>query len=68
MVERHETDESYSIRGSIDRPALLTIRDIIENEEPLVAPSLDDYRYRQHHPTLAQVLRFPAHPPDDSFR
>jgi hypothetical protein len=43
MVEKPENDESHSLRGPIDRPALLTIRDIIEREEPLAAPSLDDY-------------------------
>ena len=51
MVKRNETDESHSLRGPIDRPALLTIRDIIEREEPLAAPSLDDYL----NPTLLEV-------------
>lgn len=51
MVTRNETDESHSLRGPIDRPALLTIRDIIEREEPLAAPSLDDYL----NPTVLEV-------------
>ncbi|RBI60617.1 hypothetical protein DMJ13_16675 [halophilic archaeon] len=51
MVKRNETDESHSLRGPIDRSALLTIRDIIEREEPLAAPSLDDYL----NPTILEV-------------
>lgn len=38
-----ETDEGHSLRGPIDRSALLTIRDIIRREEPLATPSLDDF-------------------------
>lgn len=52
MVENPETDEFHSLRGPIDRPALLTIRDIIERGEPLAAPSLDDYL----NPTVLEVL------------
>ena len=51
MGESYETDELHSLRGSIDRPALLTIRDIIKREEPLAAPSLDDYL----NPTVLEV-------------
>lgn len=51
MVKRNETDESHSLRGPIDRPALLTIRDIIDREEPLATPSLDDYL----NPTVLEV-------------
>ena len=51
MGERDETDESHSLRGPIDRPALLRIRDIIEREEPLATPSLDDYL----NPTVLEV-------------
>lgn len=51
MVTRNETEESHSLRGPIDRPAFLTIRDIIEKEEPLAAPSLDDYL----NPTVLEV-------------
>ncbi|MFC7190369.1 hypothetical protein [Halocatena marina] len=52
MMGRNETDESHSLRGPIDRSALLTIRTIIEREEPLAAPSLDDYL----NPTVLEVL------------
>lgn len=52
MGERNGTDESHSLRGPIDRPALLTIRDVIEREEPLATPSLDDYL----DPTVLEVL------------
>lgn len=38
-----ETGEGHSLRGPIDRSALLTIRDIIRREEPLATPSLDDF-------------------------
>lgn len=51
MVMRNGTDESHSLRGPIDRPVLLTIRDIIEREEPFAAPSLDDYL----NPTVLEV-------------
>lgn len=37
------TDEPHSLRGAIDRAALLTIRDVIEQIEPLATPTLDDY-------------------------
>jgi len=58
MVRRNDTDEFHSLRGAIDRSALLTIRDIIEDEEPLAAPSLDDYL----DPTVLEV------PLDDGLR
>lgn len=35
--------ESHSLRGAIDRPAPITIRDIVDEEEPLATPRLDDY-------------------------
>lgn len=35
--------ESHSLRGPVDRAALLTIRDIFAAEEPLATPELDDY-------------------------
>ena len=35
--------EDHTLRGAIDRPALLTIRDIIEEMEPLATARLDDY-------------------------
>nr|WP_230458814.1 hypothetical protein [Haloarcula sp. K1] len=51
MVERNGTDKLHSLRGSIDRSALLTVRDIIEREEPLAAPTLDGYL----NPTVLEV-------------
>jgi hypothetical protein len=44
-------DEAHSLRGPIDRPTLIQIRDIIETEEPLATPSLDDYL----NPTVLEV-------------
>lgn len=38
MIGRKST-----LRGATDRPALLTIRGIIEEMEPLATPELDDY-------------------------
>ena len=42
-----ETDtgstEAHILRGSIDRPVLLAIRDVFADEEPLAAAKLDDY-------------------------
>lgn len=35
--------ETHTLRGAIDRPALLTIRDLIGEMEPLATPRLDDY-------------------------
>lgn len=43
MAGTPKTDETHSLRGPIDRAALLTIRDVIDREEPLATPSLDDY-------------------------
>jgi hypothetical protein len=51
MDERNESDELHSLRGPIDRSALVTIRDIIEREEPLADPQLDDYL----NPTVLEV-------------
>ena len=51
MVETPGTDESHSLRGPIDRAALLTIRDVISREEPLAMPTLDDYL----NPTTVEV-------------
>ncbi|MEF8826788.1 MAG: hypothetical protein V5A27_10710 [Halapricum sp.] len=40
----HSTaDEGHSLRGAIDRPALLTIRDVFNTDEPLATAELDDY-------------------------
>lgn len=35
--------EDHSLRGPIDRPALITIRDIVDEAEPLATPQLDDF-------------------------
>jgi len=35
--------ERHSLRGAIDRPALLAIRDVFNDEEPLAAATLDDF-------------------------
>ncbi len=43
MSDSFEQAESHTLRGAIDRPALLTIRGIIEGMEPLAMPGLDDY-------------------------
>ena len=51
MVKTPEADESHSLRGPIDRSALLTIRQVIEREEPLASPALDDYL----NPTVLEV-------------
>ena len=36
-------DESHSLRGAIDRPALIAIRDVIDTTEPLASAQLDDF-------------------------
>lgn len=43
MDERSEPAESHSLRGPIDRPALLRIRDVVNAEEPLATARLDDF-------------------------
>lgn len=43
MTETPERAEEHTLRGATDRPALLTIRDIIEEMEPLASARLDDY-------------------------
>jgi len=35
--------ESHSLRGPIDRAVLITIRDVINDQEPLVTAELDDF-------------------------
>ncbi|MFD1588185.1 hypothetical protein ACFR9U_14480 [Halorientalis brevis] len=37
-----QASESHSLRGAIDRPALIAIRDLITDEEPLASAHLDD--------------------------
>jgi hypothetical protein len=36
-------DESHSLRGATDRPALIAIRDVFNAEEPLATAQLDDF-------------------------
>jgi hypothetical protein len=43
MQESSAQPEGHTLRGATDRPALLTIRDIIEEMEPLATARLDDY-------------------------
>jgi len=43
MTGPTDQPEHHSLRGAIDRPALLTIRDIVEEMEPLATARLDDY-------------------------
>jgi len=44
MVDRNYlSEESHTLRGAIDRKALLTIRDICNQEEPLATATVDDY-------------------------
>jgi hypothetical protein len=38
-----QLDESHSLRSAIDRPALIAIRDLFNNEEPLASAQLDDF-------------------------
>jgi len=43
MLGSSKQSEAHTLRGATDRPALLTIRDIIEEMEPLATAELDDY-------------------------
>lgn len=43
MLGSPNESEAHTLRGATDRPALLTIRDIIEEMEPLATAELDDY-------------------------
>ncbi|SEO00612.1 hypothetical protein SAMN05216388_100727 [Halorientalis persicus] len=38
-----QSSESHSLRGAIDRPALIAIRDFYNEEEPLASAQLDDF-------------------------
>ena len=38
-----KANEPHSLRGAIDRPALIAIRDVINTEEPLATARLDDF-------------------------
>jgi len=43
MGPGHEQGESHSLRGPVDRPVLIAIRDLVDDEEPLARPELDDF-------------------------
>jgi hypothetical protein len=43
MSDSSDQAETHTLRGATDRPALLTIRGILEEMEPLATPALDDY-------------------------
>lgn len=43
MVGTSGRNETHSLRGPIDRPALIAIRDLITDEEPLATATLDDF-------------------------
>ncbi len=38
-----DTAESHTLRGPADRPVLLTIRDVFDEQEPLASARLDDF-------------------------
>jgi hypothetical protein len=38
-----ERDEGHVLRGPIDRAALITVRDLINEEEPLASATLDEF-------------------------
>lgn len=38
-----KSSESHSLRGPIDRPVLIRIRDVFEEQEPLATAQLDDF-------------------------
>jgi len=46
-----DQSESHTLRGAIDRPALLTIRNVVGEMEPLATAELDNYL----HPTVLNV-------------
>ncbi|MGB9960694.1 hypothetical protein ACOZ32_00535 [Halobacterium sp. MBLA0001] len=50
-TESPEPDENHALQGATDRAALVTIRDIITEIEPLATPHLDDYL----HPSVLEV-------------
>ncbi len=43
MQDSPGQSETHTLRGPTDRPALLTIRDVIEEMDPLAAAEFDDY-------------------------
>ena len=51
MRDSPERSEDHTLRGATDRAALLVIRDVIEEMEPLATAELDDYL----HPEVLEV-------------
>lgn len=45
MRDSLDQAETHTLRGATDRPALLTIRDVVEKMEPVATAELDDYLY-----------------------
>jgi hypothetical protein len=43
MSKTHGSGEPRSLRGAIDRPALLAIRDVFNDEEPLATATVDEF-------------------------
>ena len=43
MQETSNQAETHMLRGATDRPALLTIRNVVEEMEPLASAAFDDY-------------------------
>ncbi len=43
MGNSSRTDEPHALRGAIDRPALITTRDLIDEVEPLASATLDEF-------------------------
>lgn len=43
MAGNQRANEPHSLRGPIDRPALIAIRDVFNAEEPLATAQLDDF-------------------------
>ncbi|WP_277555889.1 hypothetical protein [Halobaculum limi] len=43
MRDSPDQAETHTLRGATDRPALLTIRDVVEEMEPFANAELDDY-------------------------
>lgn len=52
MLNPPDHAESHTLRGATDRPALLSIRDVIKEMEPLATPELDD----DLHPSVLEVI------------
>jgi hypothetical protein len=43
MQDESDRGERHTLRGATDRPALLAIREVVEEVEPLATAELDDY-------------------------